>query len=106
MTQPASVWITSVVGAAGRRWSAVPYLPHELSSWGTNGFGDDIVTASDDATARIWDAESGREVFTLNGHEDGIRAIARNADGSRIATASEDQTARIREPSHVRHGQE
>ena len=32
--------------------------------------GTQIVTASDDQTARIWDAATGQEVRTLSGHTD------------------------------------
>ena len=31
--------------------------------------GKRVVTASDDNTARLWDAETGREIATLKGHE-------------------------------------
>ena len=30
--------------------------------------GDSVLTASEDNTARIWDAESGEERVTLSGH--------------------------------------
>ena len=32
--------------------------------------GKRVVTASDDKTARLWDAESGKEIAVLNGHTD------------------------------------
>ncbi len=54
-----------------------------------------IATASDDLTAKIWDAASGRELLTLKGHRDWIRSVAFSPDGSRIVTASHDQTARV-----------
>jgi WD40 repeat protein/serine/threonine protein kinase len=54
-----------------------------------------IATASDDLTARIWDAATGRELLTLNGHRDWIRTVAFSPDGKRIVTASHDQTARV-----------
>ena len=31
--------------------------------------GKRVVTASDDKTARIWDAESGKEIAVLKGHD-------------------------------------
>src|SRR5262249_46400656 len=54
-----------------------------------------IVTASDDKTARIWDAASGNEIAVLRGHEDVVKSAAFSPDGSRIVTASKDKTARI-----------
>jgi WD40 repeat protein/serine/threonine protein kinase/TPR repeat protein len=54
-----------------------------------------IVTASNDKTARIWDAETGREIALLSGHTDAVRSAAFSPDGRRIVTASADKTARI-----------
>ena len=31
-----------------------------------------MLTASEDSTARIWDAESGQELVTLSGHTDDV----------------------------------
>lgn len=57
--------------------------------------GTHIVTASDDKTARIWDATTGRQVRVLAGHTDTIWHAAYSPDGTRIVTASDDKTARI-----------
>ncbi|MBV8105584.1 MAG: TIR domain-containing protein [Hyphomicrobiales bacterium] len=58
--------------------------------------GNRIVTASDDWTARIWDAATGKPIGEpLKGHEDIVRSAAFSPDGRRIVTASEDKTARI-----------
>ena len=54
-----------------------------------------VVTASDDTTARIWDAATGRQITCLNGHTDRVRYAAFSPDGARIVTASADKTARI-----------
>jgi WD40 repeat protein len=54
-----------------------------------------IVTASDDRTARIWDAHSGQTIATLAGHESKVYGAAFSPDGTRIVTASHDHTARI-----------
>jgi dipeptidyl aminopeptidase/acylaminoacyl peptidase len=53
-----------------------------------------IVTASSDKTARIWDAEGGREIARLLGHEDMVVSAAWSPDGQRIVTASEN-SARV-----------
>jgi len=56
--------------------------------------GTRIVTASDDKTARIWDAASAKEIAVLR-HDDAVHSAAFSPDGSRIVTASNDETARI-----------
>jgi len=54
-----------------------------------------VVTASDDHTARIWDAENGRVIAVLEGHTEGVFGAAFSGDGKRVVTASDDRTARI-----------
>ena len=65
------------------------------SSAAFSGDGKRVVTASADNTARIWDAESGKEIAVLKGHTDRVRSAAFSRDGKRVVTASEDNTARI-----------
>jgi WD40 repeat protein len=55
--------------------------------------GGRLATASQDTTARIWDAASGQELLKLT-HDDAVNAAAFSPDGGRLATASGD-TARI-----------
>jgi hypothetical protein len=54
-----------------------------------------IVTASDDKTARIWDAASAKEIAVLRGHDGPVTSAAFSPDGSGIVTASSDKTGRI-----------
>ena len=62
-----------------------------------------VVTASTDNTARIWDAENGKElvrplqheVAMEGGHETGVVTAAFSPDGKRIVTAGKDNTARV-----------
>ncbi len=60
-----------------------------------SGDGKRVVTASTDSTARIWDAESGKEIAVLKGHTLYLFAAAFSGDGKRVVTASGDNTARI-----------
>jgi hypothetical protein len=60
-----------------------------------SGDGRRVVTASKDNTARIWDAESGKEMAVLRGHTGDVRSAAFSGDGRRVVTASWDNTARI-----------
>jgi WD40 repeat protein len=58
--------------------------------------GKRIVTASEDKTARLWDAGSGRQIGEpLSGHKDSVRSAVFSPDGKRIVTASADSTARL-----------
>jgi Tol biopolymer transport system component len=57
--------------------------------------GKRVVTASDDNTARVWDAESGRALVTLTGHQALVWTAAFSPDGKRVVTASSDKTARV-----------
>jgi WD40 repeat protein len=57
--------------------------------------GSRIVTASDDSTARIWDAVSGKMLAVLEGHGGPVISAAFSPDGLRIVTAAWDGAARI-----------
>jgi hypothetical protein len=54
-----------------------------------------IVTASDDNTARVWDAETGKPVGEPMHHEGWVYAASFSPDSQRIVTASRDNTARV-----------
>jgi WD40 repeat protein len=54
-----------------------------------------IVTASDDGTARVWDAGTGIQLAVLAGHTAAVKWAAYSPDGTRIVTASSDRTVRI-----------
>jgi energy-coupling factor transporter ATP-binding protein EcfA2 len=68
---------------------------HEAHSAAFSPDGSRIVTASDDNTARIWDAATAKEIAVLRGHDKYLMSAAFSPDGSRIVTASADNTARI-----------
>src|SRR5262249_50667427 len=53
-----------------------------------------VVTASDDGTARLWDAADGRPLATLR-HRGPIVQAVFDAAGELVATASADGTARV-----------
>jgi WD40 repeat protein len=71
-------------GHTGTVWSAA-YSPH----------GERVVTASDDNTARVWDAATGATIAVLKGHEGRVWMAVFSPAGNRVATASDDKTARI-----------
>jgi WD40 repeat protein len=44
---------------------------------------------------RLWDAESGRALGSLSGHQGGVSIAAFSPDGKRVVTAGDDGTARV-----------
>ncbi|HXG09600.1 MAG TPA: hypothetical protein VNK04_07405, partial [Gemmataceae bacterium] len=58
-----------------------------------------IVSGSDDQTVKVWDAERGQQLLTLQGHKGGVlggvTSVAISADGRRIASGSEDGTVKV-----------
>jgi WD40 repeat protein len=48
-----------------------------------------------DKVAKVWEAESGKELFSLSGHEGGIYSVSWSPDGTRLATGSNDSTVRV-----------
>jgi WD40 repeat protein/energy-coupling factor transporter ATP-binding protein EcfA2 len=57
--------------------------------------GTRIVTGSADATARVWNADTGDALRQLKGHSESVQAVAVTPDGTRIVTGSADGTARV-----------
>jgi WD40 repeat protein/tRNA A-37 threonylcarbamoyl transferase component Bud32 len=57
--------------------------------------GSRIVTAAQYGVAQIWDAGTGKKLFTLRGHEGIVRDAVYSSDGNRIVTSSWDGTARV-----------
>lgn len=57
--------------------------------------GKQVVTASSDETARVWDTATGKLIATLNGHKAAISYAVFSPDGQFVATVSEDKTAKI-----------
>src|SRR5271166_1909826 len=65
---------------------------------GTAAFSPDgkrVVTVSDDKTARVWDADTGKPLASLQGHTQSVRSAAFSPDGKRVVTVSDDKTARV-----------
>jgi WD40 repeat protein len=54
-----------------------------------------VVTASDDGTARLWDAATGQPVGEPMKHEDAVESAQFSPDSRKIVTASADNTARL-----------
>jgi WD40 repeat protein len=57
--------------------------------------GTRVVTASNDKTARVWDAGTGKPLTSPLAHQDRVLSAAFSPDGTRVVTASADHTARV-----------
>ncbi|MCA9256928.1 MAG: WD40 repeat domain-containing protein, partial [Phycisphaerales bacterium] len=57
--------------------------------------GDRFLTASNDGTAGVWDAQNGARLAVLRGHSDNVYAAVFSPDQTRIATGSDDNTIRL-----------
>jgi len=57
--------------------------------------GDRVLTGSDDKTARLWDARSGKPLGEPLRHEGSVRNVAFSPEGDRVLTGSDDKTARL-----------
>jgi WD40 repeat protein len=56
----------------------------------------------DDRTVRLWEIETGRLLFTLRGHTDGITSVEFAPTGRHLLTASDDSTARLWDLTELR----
>jgi WD40 repeat protein len=77
--------------AYDNRTSAI--LKGHTNAVGVASFSPDgrrIVTSSPDATARVWDADSGAEIVCLSAHKVYVRSASFSPDGRRIVTACSD----------------
>ena len=54
-----------------------------------------LVSGFDDGTVRLWDVAAQTEVATLEGHSDGVEAVAFAPDGQTFASGAFDKTVRL-----------
>src|SRR6516225_4546028 len=84
---PAAAALAAAVSQANWRFALGGHAS-PVTSAAFSPDGSRIVTASEDKTARIWDAVSGKEIAVLRGHLTPVRSAVFSLDGSRIVTAS------------------
>ena len=54
-----------------------------------------IVSGSSDNTLKIWDADTGKEKYTLSGHSGGVGSCAFSPDGTTVLSGSGDTTLKL-----------
>src|SRR6185437_1023281 len=52
---------------------------------------------------QVWDAATGKTLFTYRGHKNSVRAVAWSPDGARIASASYDDTVQVWDAANGGH---
>ncbi|MBC7780705.1 MAG: hypothetical protein H7125_11455 [Proteobacteria bacterium] len=57
--------------------------------------GTRIASGSVDNTARVWDADTGKELNTFTAHQGPINGVAFSGDGRHLVTGSADRTAKL-----------
>jgi WD40 repeat protein len=57
--------------------------------------GELLASVGWDYNVRLWDAETGRQLHSLEGHANAVISAAWSPDGTRLATGSEDGTVQI-----------
>ena len=57
--------------------------------------GGQIATGSDDKTVKLWDAKTGEQLASLQGHTGEVSSVTYSPDGGQIATGSEDKTVKF-----------
>jgi WD40 repeat protein len=57
--------------------------------------GQRVVTASDDNSARVWEADTGKPIDASLRPAGGVSSVAFSPDGRRVATASGDEKVRV-----------
>jgi hypothetical protein len=90
---------TAIINGRLDRYTGHHSVPADVAAW-PPGFcrslikdiATRIVTNSRDDAGRLWDAESGKLLFTLEGHRGGVSSAHFSPDGKLIVTASGDKT--------------
>ncbi len=57
--------------------------------------GKRVIYSSSDKTLKVWNLETGEELFALTGHTDSVNAVALNSNGKWVISGSSDKTLKI-----------
>ncbi|MDQ7779860.1 MAG: pentapeptide repeat-containing protein, partial [Planctomycetota bacterium] len=90
----------SIDGSAARHVTP-PQFGH-ANSLALHPVGHVVASGNSDSTVRLWDADTGRQLRVLKGHEESVRAVAFSPDGRRVASAGADDSVRVWETASGR----
>ena len=54
-----------------------------------------VASCSSDARVKLWNADTGAELWTVSGHSQLVKAVSWSPDGTKLASGSLDNTVRI-----------
>jgi WD40 repeat protein len=57
--------------------------------------GKTVISGSDDHTLKLWDLDTGKEIYTFIGHKDWVTTLAISPDGKKAISASRDKTLKL-----------
>jgi WD40 repeat protein len=72
-----------------------PYFVMELVHGVPITDGERLASASEVGKAKVWDAQTGQELLSFEGHATSVFKVAFSPDGKRLATVSGDQTVKV-----------
>jgi len=74
--------IFKAIGASSRKIAVTPD-------------GKQVISASNSGTLKVWNIQTGEEIFPLMGHSDSVNAVAVTPDGKQMISSSSDNTLKV-----------
>ena len=94
----ACVTLTAETHAQGKaKVEIVPQIAHSLGvvSVAFSADGARVLSGSYDKTVKLWDAATGAQLRTFEGHGDRVTSVAFSPDGTKVLSGSEDKTLKL-----------
>ena len=94
----ACLTLTAEARAQGKaKVEILPQIAHSLGvlSVAFSADGARVVSGSYDKTVKLWDAATGAQLRTFEGHADRVTSVAFSPDGTKVLSGSEDKTLKL-----------